>query len=216
MIHALLFIGSYVLGSMPFGVWIARAHGVDIFSVGSGNPGATNVQRAVGKKAGLAVFFLDVFKGFLPALIGGIIFQSAEMAGVAGLCAVFGHCASPFLGFRGGKGISTGLGALLAATPLVGIATFITFALCLGLTRYVSLSSIICAVMLTVYGLVFRIPTSLVIAFALFALFLIYRHRSNIQRLLNGTEPKFSWKKDEKDKIDEPEPQFTADLEENP
>lgn len=210
----LFFASSYLLGSLPFGVWIARMYGVDILRVGSGNPGATNVQRAVGKGPGLAVFALDVLKGLIPAVVAGKMFQSAEIAGAAGLCAVLGHCLSPFLSFRGGKGISTGLGALLGATPMVGLATFVCFSTMLAVTRYVSLASLISAACLVGFGIAFKAPTSLIIAYGTFAVFLFYRHRSNLQRLRAGTEPKFKWNRGGKTANTEIE--YTADLETNP
>lgn len=215
-----ILIGAYFLGAVPVGVLVARAKGVDILKVGSGNIGATNVQRALGKKAGLFVFFMDVLKGLLPALAGRLLLAQTppltaeEWAGLAGVCGVLGHCLSPFLGFKGGKGISTGLGALLGASPLVGLSAFGLFLASMFVNRYVSLSSILAAASLPFFAWLYHDPRSLLIAFTVFAAFIIYRHRANIARLRAGTEPKFEWKKD---KPAEPEPaRYTADLEDNP
>lgn len=198
-----VFVLAYFIGSLPFGVWISRSQGVDIFKVGSGNPGATNVARALGKKWGLTVFALDVLKGVIPAVIaqfvikepiGGISLQALWF--VAGLGAVAGHCLSPFINFKGGKGIATALGVGLGACPLIAGGAFGVFLVVFAFTRYVSLSSMIAAVSAVVLGWI--IPhqaRELVPLYALVAVFLIYRHRANIRRLMNGTEPKFGFKK---------------------
>ena len=193
---ALVLFGSYFLGAVPFGVLIARMKGVDITKVGSGNIGATNVQRALGKKLGLLVFLLDLLKGFLPAIVGHLLFGTKEAAGLAGVCAVAGHCLSPFLGFKGGKGISTGLGVLLGTSPLVGLSTFVIFAILTKLTGYVSLGSMLTSVALIPLGFAFGDPQAVIVAYGVFALFVIYRHRANVERLRAGTEPKFTWVKD--------------------
>lgn len=198
-----VFVLAYFIGSLPFGVWVSRAQGVDIFKVGSGNPGATNVARALGKKWGLIVFALDVLKGVVPAVaaqflikepVGGISLQALWF--VAGLGAVVGHCLSPFINFKGGKGIATALGVGLGACPLIAGGAFAVFLIVFAITRYVSLSSMIAAISAVILGWV--IPhqaRELVPLYALVAIFLIYRHRANIRRLMNGTEPKFGFKK---------------------
>lgn len=193
MTLGLVLFGSFLLGSLPFGLWIASMRGIDIRKVGSGNIGATNVHRALGKTWGLLVFVLDVLKGLIPALVARYLLGDQQLAGLAGFVAVLGHCLSPFLGFKGGKGISTGLGALFGATPFVGIAAFVTFAILLWRTRYVSLSSMIASLALVPFGLVFRDPPIMVAFYFVFFVFVVYRHRSNIERLRAGTENKFSW-----------------------
>ena len=196
MMHlALLFLGAYVLGAIPVGVLVARAHGVDLFKFGSGNVGATNVARAVGRPWGIAVFILDALKGFSPALIAHWISPHVEVWFAAGLAAVIGHCASPFLRFKGGKGVSTALGMVAGSLPLVAAGGFLVWCIVFALTRYVSLSSIIG----TFVGLVLcaTLPGRswyVLGAFTLLFLFVVYTHRANIRRLREGTEPKFEFR----------------------
>lgn len=187
-------LGSYFAGSLPFGYWIALARGVDIRTVGSGNIGATNVHRVLGKKLGLSVFILDVSKGLIPALAGAWIFGSKEGALLCGFLAITGHCLSPFLGFRGGKGIATGLGALLGVSWPVALLAFAAFLVCLGLSRYVSLSSMVAAVSTVPLGFLFRNPSIVIAAYAVLAAFIVWRHLPNIKRLREGTESPFSFK----------------------
>ena len=193
---------GYLLGALPFGVWVARAHGVDIFQVGSGNPGATNVKRSVGKPAGNLVFLLDFLKGVAAALwpvlpwlhLGGG--ESVERMQVAGLVgAIAGHSFSCFIGFRGGKGVATSLGGLLALcwpVALLGVGVWLAV---FYATRYVSLASILLAVSLPVSAWLLQRTGFLTSFFALLALFIVVRHRTNIQRLCSGTESRFEKKK---------------------
>lgn len=187
-------IASFALGSLPFGYWIALARGVDIRKVGSGNVGATNVFRVLGPKLGLTVFVLDVAKGLAPAWLGSVLLNSSEWALAAGVCAVAGHCLSPFLGFRGGKGIATGLGAVIGASPLVAGVAFVIFVATLIATRYVSVSSLAAAASIAPLGLLFHDPPILVTAYVGLALFVTYRHIPNIKRLREGTENRFYWR----------------------
>ncbi len=200
---ALLLAGAYLLGSIPFGVLAARAKGVDLATVGSGNVGATNVHRALGIRWGLAVFALDVAKGLAPALCARLLFASPGVidppavadAGfwtlVAGIAAVVGHCASPWLRFRGGKGIATGLGAILGSSPLVGLCALGVFALLFVPTRVVSLSSLVAAASLIPFGIVWGDSGAVVTTYGALLAFVLFRHRANIERLWKGTEPKF-------------------------
>ncbi|MES1227879.1 MAG: glycerol-3-phosphate acyltransferase, partial [Armatimonadota bacterium] len=147
----LLFIGAYILGAIPFGVLIAKAQaGVDIMKVGSGNIGATNVHRQLGWKASVPVLLLDICKGLVPPIIARALHLSwppnlseIDIALMAGFAAVLGHCASPFLKFKGGKGIATICGATIGATPLVAVAGISAFILATLITRYISVGSII-------------------------------------------------------------------------
>jgi acyl phosphate:glycerol-3-phosphate acyltransferase len=197
-----LLIGAYFFGSIPFGYLIARAHGIDITRVASGNIGATNVMRALGKGYGLLVFFLDVAKGYVPAALAHYAIQkpdflptSQEFAFVVGMAAVVGHCLSPFLRFKGGKGVATGLGAMLGATPWMALTVFGVFLVLLAITRYVSLSSILAVLTMPIFGVLYRDPPSLIIASGGLAAFIIYRHRGNIRKLREGTENKFTFGK---------------------
>ena len=194
-------VAGYLLGSLPFGVWVARAHGVDIFKVGAGNPGATNVKRSIGKKAGNLVFLLDFLKGVLAALwpllpvlgfAGGELAERMAVAGMVG--AIVGHSFSCFIGFRGGKGVATSLGGLLALSwpvALIGVGVWVAV---FYTTRYVSLASILLAASLPLSSWLLHQTLFLTLFFCLLAVFIIVRHRANIQRLLAGTESKFAKK----------------------
>jgi len=198
-----LLIASYFLGGIPFGVIVAKSQGVNLFEVGSRSTGATNVARAVGKKWAIIVFVLDVLKGVVPALAArflihepGLGMHPQALWFVCGIAAVLGHCFSPFIGFKGGKGIATALGVGLAATPEVALSAFGIFLLVFSVCRYVSLSSIVAVIGAVVLGLVIPGQSPEVVPiYGLIALFVIYRHRANIGRLLNGNEPKFEFKK---------------------
>lgn len=193
---------GYVLGSLPFGVWVARAHGVDIFTVGSGNPGATNVKRCIGKKAGNFVFLLDFLKGGVATLwpilpyfaFAGALAERMAVAGMVG--AIAGHSFSCFIGFRGGKGVATSIGGLLALDPRVALLGVAVWLIVFYATRYVSLASILLAASLPVSAWALGCSTFLTAFFGLLGLFIIVRHRANIRRLLAGTEGKFAKKKD--------------------
>ncbi len=184
---------GYLLGALPFGYLVARAKGVNIFEVGSRNPGATNVRRVLGAGPGNLVLFLDALKGIVAA--GWPMFflpvEQQLAVGIAGLvAAVLGHSFSCFTGFRGGKSVATGAGGFLMVFPLgMGIA-FVVFMLTLALTRYVSLGSMLGAIALPVSALLLGQPLLLVVISAVTALFVILRHRTNITRLLAGTESK--------------------------
>jgi glycerol-3-phosphate acyltransferase PlsY len=191
-----LYIAAYLLGSIPVGVIVARSYGIDIQKIGSGNIGATNVQRALGPKVGVAVFLLDVLKGFLPAIAGRVMAPGhQEIWFLAGVFSIAGHCVSPFLGFRGGKGISTGLGAVLGAAPLTALSCFGLFIILLAVLRYMSLASMIAVTTSSLWGYVYADSVTVRIGYVVLTLFVIYRHRANIGRLRSGTEPRFTFKK---------------------
>ncbi|MBI5708650.1 MAG: glycerol-3-phosphate 1-O-acyltransferase PlsY [Armatimonadetes bacterium] len=202
MTHLLLALGAYVLGAIPFGVLAARLRGVDLAKVGSGSTGATNVHRALGWQWSLPVFLLDVGKGFIPALLArGLIEEHATAWSLGiGLCAVLGHCASPFLRFRGGKGVATGLGAILGSTPLAAAGALAVFVLIMVATQYVSLGSLLATGSLLIFDYIFISPIPVVAGHGLLVAMVWYRHRSNIKRLREGKEPKFKFKN--KDRAD--------------
>lgn len=192
---------AYLVGAIPTGYLVARLKGVDIRKVGSGNIGATNVYRCVGKSWGMLTFVIDFLKGYLPAAFFPLIVQrqANEFSGVglALLCgglAVVGHNWPVYLRFRGGKGMATGAGALLGFAPLImliGLAAWLTFFLA---TRYVSLASMLAAVViiLSAWGLArehILVPMALTIMGAM----VIWRHHGNIKRLLSGTEHRFEF-----------------------
>lgn len=208
---------GYFLGALPFGWLVARAKGINIFEHGSKNPGATNVRRVLGekfgktgKRLGLMVFFLDAAKGALatawpllwaaqfkvaPEHLQGNSLLTLQITGlVAGLV---GHSFSCFTRFKGGKGVATGAGGVLVLMPLGGLIGFGVWAATFYSTRYVSLASILAAVSLPVSSwFLYRSPVVTGVA-ALIAAFVVIRHRTNIQRLLAGTESKFAKKKPE-------------------
>jgi glycerol-3-phosphate acyltransferase PlsY len=199
MFSALVAISAavgYLLGSIPCGYLVARWHGVDIFTVGSRSPGATNVKRSIGEGAGNLVFALDFLKGLIAAAWVRLLFSPVENSGVwLGLtgmaAAVLGHCFSAFLRFRGGKGVATSLGGAIALMPwaaLAGIAVWLALFLT---TRYVSVASIGLAA--TLPSVAYFWPGNLIVFFFALgvAVFVIVLHRANIGRLLQGTENKF-------------------------
>ena len=201
-----LVVGSYLLGSIPFGYLAGRLVGMDIRQAGSGNVGATNVVRVLGKRYGYPVFALDFLKGFGAVKISMLIapgsppeWNSPEIFGIlAAMSSVLGHLYPPWLKFKGGKGVATSAGALLALTPiptLIGIVIWITV---FWLTRYVSLASMTAAVVLPVVILVLSCHDQnkkpLIYSSACVAAVVVWRHRSNLSRLIRGTEPRFTRK----------------------
>jgi acyl phosphate:glycerol-3-phosphate acyltransferase len=202
----LTFFVAYLIGSLPFGLLIARfVAGVDIRKSGSGNIGATNVARVLGKGLGLTVLVLDCLKGALPTLIlPWLLADSAtlrlHLAVLSGTAAILGHMFPCWLKFRGGKGVATALGVALALAPLSTAVAFVVFALCVALTRIVSLSSVLAACSFCGLELWLLRPTPFgeetwsLAAFSIFVpLLIIVRHRSNLARLMRGTEPKFEF-----------------------
>jgi glycerol-3-phosphate acyltransferase PlsY len=201
---AAAFIG-YFLGSLPFGYVVARAHGVDIFKEGSGNPGATNVKRvlgekfgAKGKRAGNLVLALDALKGAAAASWAMLPFLHAPEAQLLGLVgvitAVLGHSFSIFTKFKGGKGVATAAGGVMVLMPLACLVGVVVWAVTFLITRYVSLGSVLAAVAVPTAGWLLGNPLPLNIVVSLIGLFVIVRHRENIKRLLAGTESKFARK----------------------
>lgn len=187
----LLLALAYLLGSIPFGVLIAKAKGVDIQSVGSGNIGATNVRRALGLKAGLLVFALDMLKGLLPTVAARYAGVGPDYVILVGLGAVAGHMFSVFLKFKGGKGVATSMGVLTGAAPLIAAIAFGAFLVFVTFTRYISLSSLVACFVAIVCVAVFRpgIVTSVIVV--ALSLLIVVKHIPNMKRLLAGTEPKF-------------------------
>jgi glycerol-3-phosphate acyltransferase PlsY len=204
LIYLLTVIGAYLLGSIPFGVLVAKAKGVDIRASGSGNIGATNAMRVLGKPAGLLVLILDALKGYaavawLPVVLSKCLGSPPTAPGVlpvlAGIGAVLGHIYTCWLRFKGGKGIATSAGVYLALAPWAVLIAMVVFLVAVALTRYVSVGSIAAAVALpaavwirTPHDLFLDIVTTAIGAMA------IYKHKSNIQRLRAGTESRLGQK----------------------
>lgn len=200
--YVLTALGAYLLGSVPFGYLAARLKGVDLRTVGSGNIGATNAMRVLGKPAGIAVFLLDALKGWAavtqaPLLAAALLDAPAPGTGLrilAGFGAVLGHNYTCWLRFKGGKGIATSAGVLYGLMPVTGLVVTGAFFLMLAATRYVSAGSLAAAAALPVSAWLFEADRRLlVLAFVLGAL-ATYRHRGNIRRLLAGNEPRLGQK----------------------
>lgn len=188
---------SYLIGSIPFGLLIAKTQGKDIRNLGSGNIGATNVLRCLGKPLGITCFILDVLKGFLPAFLFPTLGTGGATWGILfGAAAILGHNFPVFLKFKGGKGVATSAGVLLGAAPFAVVIGLLTWGIVFYLSGYVSLGSIIAALVVVLTGWVLLGQYGLLTALALTLLggLTIWRHRSNIQRLRNGTENKFQRK----------------------
>lgn len=218
---------AFLLGSIPFGLIIAKIKGIDIRNHGSGNIGATNVFRIVGKKYGLTCLLLDALKGFIPCVIGISLIRYAGMKNpmmvsallpfsaefpilnaqvfqvLTGLCCVLGHNYSPWIGFKGGKGIATSAGVLIALMPAAVVILILIFTAVLFATRYVAVASMVAAAtlpLLTLWGSWFhgKIQNGtwnkpLFFFSVLIAVLAIWKHRANIGRLRKGTESRFRW-----------------------
>ncbi len=197
MITAALLVGSYILGSIPFGLLIVKAWcGVDIREHGSGNIGATNVWRTAGKVPAVIVFIADVMKGCVPVYVCRNVVPQGEWISVAaGLVALLGHTASIFLRFKGGKGVATGLGIFIAINPVVAFTGLGVWGLFLALTRYVSLSSVAGAATIPIYLFIQNAPTPHKALAVFAASYVLIKHRSNMVRLVQGTEPRIGSKK---------------------
>ena len=194
---ALALAASYLLGSVPTGYllvkWVKR---VDVRTIGSGNIGATNTARAAGKGLAAVVFIIDVVKGLVPALVfaragwpgGGIVAQVA-----CGACAVVGHIFPVFLGFNGGKGVATAIGFMAGTSPM-GLALFLcVWVAGMGLFGYVSVGSILAAATIPLSQVIWHQPLAGVLIGAAVAVLIIYRHRLNVQRLIQGKEHRLSF-----------------------
>ncbi|MDU8943498.1 glycerol-3-phosphate 1-O-acyltransferase PlsY [Ovoidimarina sediminis] len=189
LLLALTALCAYLLGSVPFGIVITRALGLgDLRQIGSGNIGATNVLRTGHKGAAAATLLLDAGKGAIAVLIARALFAD-DAAQLAGGAAFLGHLFPVWLGFRGGKGVATFLGTLIALAWPVGIAACLTWLVAAGIGRISSLSALVAAVAAPVWAVMLGWPQGVALAICLAAL-VIYRHAANIRRILAGTEPR--------------------------
>ena len=196
---------AYLVGSLSFAVIVSRAMGLsDPRTYGSGNPGATNVLRSGSKPAAIVTLLLDAAKGWLPVMLvkwfGPAWDLSEGTQALAGLAAFLGHLYPVFFAFKGGKGVATAVGVLLAFEPLLALATMVTFAIIVFFSRYVSLASMVAAVFAPAYyligdGVAGTASGAKTLALIAMGLLLIWRHRENIHRLLAGTESKLGQKK---------------------
>jgi glycerol-3-phosphate acyltransferase PlsY len=188
----LLILAAYMLGSIPTGYWLGKLwKGVDVRQQGSGNLGATNVFRVLGWGPGAFTLAFDIFKGFMPVYYCQHIFAGQiGMAVAVGLATIIGHTTSFWVHFKGGKGVATSAGVFLALLPLPGVIALGIFLLSLAVTRIVSISSMLAAVGLALSAWVLSTGPFLAGAATIVAALIVYKHRGNISRLVNGTEPR--------------------------
>jgi acyl phosphate:glycerol-3-phosphate acyltransferase len=192
MTSALVVLGGYLLGSMPFGYWVVLlVKGEDIRKVGSGNIGATNVWRTYGRWLGIPIVLLDVAKGFVPALLGALIVGELT-AVLAGGAAMLGHWRPLFLRFqKGGKTVATAGGTFFGAAPVLGVIGLGVWIVVFLLSRYASLASIVTALSLPVMAVVLGEPWPIIVFAAIAAGAVVLLHKANIGRLRAGTESRF-------------------------
>ena len=192
VVDALVLVLAYLIGSIPSGLIVGKVfYGTDIRQHGSGNLGGTNTFRTLGKKAGLVVTVADILKGTLAVLLLKW-FGSDFHPLLAGVLAVVGHMFPIFAGFRGGKAVATSGGILLAYAPWMFLLVVVVFFISLYVTKYVSLSSMLASIPAITYSLI-KADLPLIIVVFLLSGFIFYRHRANIKRIIDKTEPKVTW-----------------------
>ena len=192
MTVVIILIISYLIGSIPSALIVGRlGYGVDIRQMGSGNLGGTNTFRSLGKRAGMIVTVADVLKGTLAASLPMLMGSDLNLL-IAGIPAVLGHCYPIFANFRGGKAVATSGGVLLAYSPLFFVCLIGFFFIVLYLSKYVSLASMLAAVFAHIYGILNGDKLLSLMTFVLCVL-VLYRHRTNIERIVAGTERKITW-----------------------
>lgn len=193
MEYILFIILAYLLGSTPTGLIVGKVgYKKDIREHGSGNLGATNTFRVLGIKAGIIVTLVDILKGTLAALLPVLFQAESVLPLLVGVFAVIGHTYPIFAKFKGGKAVATSAGVILGVNPLVFVIMICSFLVLLYITKYVSLSSMLTGI-ITVIVTIVQQDLGLTIVTALLTLFVIYRHRTNIKRIINKTEPKITW-----------------------
>lgn len=187
----LLVAAAYLLGSVPTGLLLGKAYGIDVRKEGSGNIGATNLYRTVGRKVGILTLVGDCLKGLIPVIAVQNLMTSPDYAAWVGLAAFCGHVFSIFLKLKGGKGVATALGVFLALAPLALAAAVAVFALLMLVWRYVSLGSVGAALVMPVAVALLGGSKVVIVVTLLIAVIVVTRHRENIMRLLAGTESRF-------------------------
>ena len=193
---AAFLIISYLAGAIPFGLIIGKTMGgVDVRTVGSGNIGATNVLRGAGKTAALLTLLADALKGFIPVLLAARIFSDDTITALCGIAAIAGHNFPIYLRFKGGKGVATSFGVVLAVAPWTGLVCLLTWGAAAAVWRYSSLSALVAFALYPLITFTFHGDSKPLSLLSLFVFGLMYfRHRGNIKRLLVGTEPKIGQK----------------------
>ena len=202
-------LAAYLLGSIPTGYLVGRAKGIDIRTVGSGNIGATNVFRMLGQRLGIFVLVFDGLKGYAACawvsnLLLMIFPKSLDedyLRIIAGICTIIGHNYTVWLKFKGGKGIATTAGVLAALFWQVFVGALSTWIVIFILSRYVSLASIIAAISLPIFAIIFKFPPAMIAVATFLGGLAVWKHKPNMQRLRNGTENRMSFKK----KVEEPQ-----------
>ncbi len=190
----ILSLTGYLLGSIPFGIILARINKIDLRQHGSGNIGATNVARTLGKRAGVLTLIGDALKGVAAVSLADALLTNSWHIASVGLCAFLGHLFSVFLKFKGGKGVATGLGVFLYLMPLATLTSMAVFGVTLWLWRYVSVSSMIAAASIPALAYFYSIDPAYVSLASVVAVLVIFKHHQNISRLINGTENRFASK----------------------
>lgn len=180
----------YLLGTFPTGYLIAKARGVNISNVGSGNVGATNVGRTLGKRAGALTLFGDVLKGALGVTIASALSSSSDYPCYAGIAVVAGHCFSIPGKLKGGKGVATALGVILCMAPTAAVFVLAVFWGVLEMWKMVSLASVSASLIAPIFTMLTGRPDYVSLSLALIAMTITFRHRSNLGRIIQGTEPK--------------------------
>lgn len=184
---------AYLIGSIPFALIVGKiGYGIDIREHGSGNLGGTNTFRVLGKKAGLIVTSADILKGTLAASLPFLFGLENLHPLLIGIAAVIGHTYPIFAKFKGGKAVATSAGVLLFYSPMLFLILIIAFFISLYISKFVSLSSMIAGIVGIIYSLIIG-DLPLIIVITILASFVIYRHRANIKRIMEGTEPKIKW-----------------------
>jgi glycerol-3-phosphate acyltransferase PlsY len=184
----LVILAGFALGMIPFGVIVARQRGVDIRTRGSGNIGATNVARVLGVRDGLLVLVLDAGKGALAALLATCVSGDLWAIAAAGFAAILGHCFSPLLGGKGGKGVATALGVFAVIAPALALVAVAVFLLVVGRTRVPALGSLGGVLAATVYAFATRAPAPVELLALATTVLLVYTHRGNLAKLLYQTD----------------------------
>ena len=187
---SLFFIGTYFLSSISFALIAGKLKHINLREVGSGNLGATNVYRALGLKYAVSVFVLDAAKGFLPTFIAMYLFENYVIHVAIGLVAILGHSLSIYVKFKGGKGVATGLGVVMALNPLVATILAIGGFGSIWITKYVAPVSIVCSIVAPILFYIFKSPIEYTLFICLIAGVIVLRHKDNIIRLIQGKENK--------------------------
>jgi acyl phosphate:glycerol-3-phosphate acyltransferase len=190
MLYILLVLAGYILGSVPTGLLVGRAYGVDVRRVGSGNIGMANVLRSAGKSAAALTMLGDMLKGFMPVVAARLLTENEWVISAVALAAVAGHCWPIFLQFKGGKGVATGAGTSIGLAPVVGLALFAFWWAVVLVSRYTSLGAILVMVVSPIAFFLSGQPTPYVLFTAVGGALILWRHRENARALLKGTERK--------------------------